>query len=282
MPTSFTNPQFWGEDILFYNGSYLDGWASIATMVAGYRVVIQFLVAVLASYFSPAAAPAIYNYAAFALTLLVVWMVTSPRLDLPHKPLLALAVVIVPMGYEELGSITNIQWVLPIGAFAILFMRAPLSFGVFIGEAVFIGVTALSGPFSIFLMPMFFLRTITAGATLERRRLAILTLIVAIGAAIQAMTIIQNPGNLDGIAPAPYSWQLWVNLPLSHILTSFGPVSKLFIGTMGVIIGACFCLAAVVLAYQAPYRTQKIFMLLFAAAIALSGMYKYRAALESQ
>src|SRR5206468_3366441 len=34
-PTSFTNPQFWGEDVLFFYGARIDGWASIATLLAG-------------------------------------------------------------------------------------------------------------------------------------------------------------------------------------------------------------------------------------------------------
>jgi hypothetical protein len=41
--------------------------------------------------------------------------VTSPRLDILCKPLLAISIVVVLMNYEELGTLTNIQWILPIG-----------------------------------------------------------------------------------------------------------------------------------------------------------------------
>src|ERR1700730_18416556 len=50
-PTTFTNPQFWGDDILFFHGARTVGWASIATPpIAGYLTSVQYLVAVLASY----------------------------------------------------------------------------------------------------------------------------------------------------------------------------------------------------------------------------------------
>jgi hypothetical protein len=174
-PTTFTNPQFWGEDILFFHGARTVGWASIATLIAGYLTSVQYLVAVLASYARAVVAPVIYNAAAVFLTLLVVWLVTSPRLDLPSKPLLALAVVVVPMGGEELGSLCNIQWVLPIGALAMLFMRASNSKAVLAGEAIYIGLMATSGPFSIFLAPMFAWQTFVAETAAERRRLILLT-----------------------------------------------------------------------------------------------------------
>lgn len=281
-PSTFNNPQFWGEDIDFFYDARTYGWPSLSTIMAGYLVVAQFLVAILTSYFNPLAAPAIYNYSAVVLTLLVVWLVTSPRLDLPNKPLLAIAVVIVPMGFEELGTITNIQWILPLGAFAILFMRRSPSVAALCGETLFIAVTSVSGPFSIFLTPLFLWRCVAARNANERRRLVLLTAAVSAGGLIQAAMIITHPGNLDGILPAPYSWTLWVNLPLSHMLTTFGPVANSFEGTTGVVLGALGLTAAGGLALRGPYRTQKLFMLLFAAAIAVSGMYKYRAALESQ
>jgi hypothetical protein len=184
-PTTFTNPQFWGEDVELFRSARFDGWSALSNTLAGYLVSAQFLVAVLASYVSPIAAPATYNYAAVFLTLAVVWLITSPRLHLPAKPLLALAVVVVPMGYEELGTITNIQWILPVGAFALLFMDAPRSPAVLFGEAVLLAMTSFSGPFSIFLTPMYVWQLIQAQEPSQRRRLALLTAVAALGALTQ-------------------------------------------------------------------------------------------------
>jgi hypothetical protein len=283
MPAVFVHPQFWAEDIGFFSESRLYGWASLSTIMVGYLTTIQIVVAMLASYFGVVAAPAIYNYTAILLTLTVVWLVISPRLDMPYKPLLALAVVIVPMGYEELGTLTNIQWILPIGAFAMLFMRAPASQVVLAGEAVFLFLIALSGPFSLFLTPLFLWRLFTASDAIERRRLIALSASVGAGALIQLLVIaLHRDAALNPIAPAPYSWTLWINLPFSRVMTTFGPVSGWFSGIGGVAIASIFIVAGIVLACRTPYRTQKIFMLLFAGAIAFSGMYKFRAALESQ
>ena len=44
---------------------------------------------------------------------------------------------------EELGNINNIQWVLPIGAFVLVFMDTPTSRVVLAGEAVFLALTVL-------------------------------------------------------------------------------------------------------------------------------------------
>jgi hypothetical protein len=154
MPTTFTNPQFWGENAGFFFRAYSEHWHVLWTPVAGYLVWIQSFVAAAASFFPPAAAPSIYNYTAVLLTLATVWLSTSPRLDMPYKPLIAVAIAIVPMGFEELGTITNIQWVLPIGAFALLFMRAARSRITLAIEMAFAAAMAFSGPFSIFLAPL--------------------------------------------------------------------------------------------------------------------------------
>ncbi|WP_040771863.1 hypothetical protein, partial [Rhodopseudomonas sp. B29] len=254
------------------------------TVMGGYLVFAQMLVGIIVCNLAPVpAAPMLFNYAAVALTLLVVWMVTSPRLELPYKPLLGIAIVIVPMGYEELGTLTNIQWVLPIGAFALLFMRPPASIAGAVAEAAFLGVTALSGPFSIFLTPLFAARAWMARDAANRRRLIVLSCIVALGALIQIAVISRNPSILNLVAPTPYSWTVWVNLPFSQITTTFGPrVSQLFRADSGAALGLGLLLIAVVLAWLPPYRAQKLFMLAFGLAIVLSGMYKFRAALETQ
>jgi hypothetical protein len=282
MPGTFTNPQFWGEDVYFFDESRFHGWAILANVPIGYLLVMQALVAVFASHFDPVAAPTIFNCAAILLTLLVVWMVTSPRLDMPYKPLLAIAIVIVPMGYEELGTLVNSQWILPIGAVALMFMSPPTSAVVLAGEAVFATLTALSGPFAIFLAPMFAWRAIATRDTKTRRRFLLLAAITCPGAIIDVLVLALNQFVLSSTAPSPYSWTLWVNLPFGQFMTTFGAASELFQGVAGAALGAVLLAVAVALACQPPYRTQKLLMLFFALAIAVSGMYKFRVALATQ
>src|SRR6478752_10640128 len=114
------------------------------------------------------------------------------------------------MGYEELGTITNIQWILPVGAFALLFMDAARSPAVLFGEAVLVALTSFSGPFSIFLTPMYVWQLIQAEEPSQRRRLAMLTAIVALGAATQMWVISHHPDATYHGTAVPYSPTLWI------------------------------------------------------------------------
>jgi hypothetical protein len=283
MPTTFTNPQFWGEDSDFFFRAYFEHWHILSTPVAGYLVSIQSLVAAASSYLPPVAAPFIYNYTAVLLILTVVWMSTSPRLDMPYKPLIAVAIVVVPMGYEELGTITNVQWVLPIGAFTLLFTSAAASRITLTIETAFIAATAFSGPFSIFLAPLFVWQTARAPDRTNRSRLLILTILVLGGATTQIIVISQHPNEVvNPVGAAPYSWTLWFTLPLTKFLTTFQANFRALDGLFGIAIAVLFATAATILGWLRPYRTQKLFMIIFSITIALSGMYKFRAALGGQ
>jgi hypothetical protein len=143
-------------------------------------------------------------------------------------------------------------------------------------------LTALSGPFAIFLTPMFAWRAITVHDARERQRLLLLAAITCPGAVIDVLVLAYNPDILSSVVPSPYSWTLWVNLPFSQFMTAFGTASGLFQGVHGVLLGTLLLAAAVALACQPPYRNQKLFMLFFALVIAVSGMYKFRVALGTQ
>lgn len=282
-PSTFTQPQFWGEDADFFYRAYFGGWKIVTEPVAGYLVTIQSVVAAAANSFPPPIIPAFYNYTAVLLTLAVVWMVTSPRLEMPYKPLLAIAIVVVPMGFEELGTITNIQWIMPIGVFVTLFMAPARSALIRAAEAIFVALSAVSGPFSILLSPLFIWRLVTSERT-ERSRSILLTTIVIVGALIQFGVIIYHRVEaIEPVAAAPYSWALWFTLPLLKLLTTFQiPARGLSQPWSGVPIAIVVLSAIVFLSFLKPYRLQKAFMIVFGLSIALSGMYKFRMALESQ
>lgn len=283
MPTAFTNPQFWGEDADFFFRAYFGHWHVLWTPVAGYLVWTQSFVAAAASFFPPVAAPSIYNYTAVLLTLATVWLSTSPRLDMPYKPLIAVAIVIVPMGFEELGTITNIQWVLPIGAFALLFMRAARSRITLAIEMAFAAAMAFSGPFSIFLAPLFVWQAAWAPDRTNRNRLLVLAIVVLAGAATQIVTISQHANQATNpVAATPYSWMLWFTLPLTKLLTTFQIHLRALNGPIGIAVASVLAATVLTFGWLRPYRTQKLFMIIFANAVTFGGMYKFRAALEGQ
>lgn len=281
MPENFSRPQFWAEDgTIFFRLAHEIGARGVVTPYAGYFMAVPWLVALGAKLFSPQWAPWIYNYAGAGLALLAVYLATSPRLDLPLKPLLALAIVIVPPGGEILGALANSMWIMPIATFTILFMR-PGSAGVTIGEALFVALQAVTGPFSPLFLPLFVIRLVMARRQQKAyRRLLLLTIIMAIGALIQIVRLYleRDAGSFGLIMqPIPYPWQLWVTLPFKHWLESFGSgVSSFFLGSFGVLAAIAVALIGGLLAFRAPYRDVKLMMGAFALVIALSGMIKVR------
>jgi len=281
MPDNFSRPQFWAEDgVVFFRLTHEIGVRGLLTPFAGYFITMPWLVALGASLFSPEWAPWIYNYAGAGIALFAVYLATSPRLDLPLKPLLALAIVTVPDGGEILGALANSMWIMPIVTFTILFMR-PGSTAITTGESLFVALQAVTGPFAPFFVPLFIVRLLMVrGQQKAYRRLLLLTIIMAIGAAIQIATLYlyRDLGSLEiQMEPIPYPWQLWITLPFKHWFRSFGSgVSSVFLGNFGVPAAIAAALAAGLLAFRAPYRDLKIMMGAFALVIALSAMVKIR------
>jgi hypothetical protein len=285
MPNTLTDPQFWGEDgALFFSGAYIDGWRSLTAPAAGYLCTWQRLVALAAIPFGPSLAPTIYNYFAVLFALLAFWIVISPRLELPLRPLLALAIVVVPRGYEVLGTLTNTQWIAPIGAFAILLMRPSRSPLVFAGEAAYLAVTSVTGPFSIFLAPLFLIRAITERHdSLACRRLVLLNVVTCTGAFIQLWMLWasrEDALSASGVPHLAHSWRLWLTIPVARIFGTFTwPTLTSLTGDTVLSISVLLVLLAFILSTREPYRLQKAFMLYLGSAIAISGMLKWRAAL---
>ena len=285
MPIVFLHPAFWGEDAPFYfQSSYLYGWTSITTdATAGYLTLFQWLVGNTSTYFPVSVAPTIFNAASIALTLVVVWLVTSPRLPLPAKPLLALAVVTVPAAYEELATLANSQWIFPIGAFSILLMAPSKNKFVSAAEIAFVSIFSLTGPFSLLLLPVCGLQMVRNREDADaQRRILILSAIVGFGATIECIYILRNfAGALTfDLEPIRSSWQLWVVLPIARITA---PIGHAVLRTLGEVASLpiaviAYCTIAY-FALRAPYRAEKIAMLMFAIAIMATGMLKARSVL---
>lgn len=155
IPDYITHPQFWAEDGMIWKDAYMNWPASVATSLAGYSNLAARLIGLLAPPFPVVWAPLLYGYAALAATLWTVWFLTSPRLDLPYPALGALAVVCVYQGGAVLGTAANIQWLVPIAAFGMLFMRPSCNTLIAAMENAFLFIAGLTGPYSIFLAPLF-------------------------------------------------------------------------------------------------------------------------------
>jgi hypothetical protein len=282
MPGVFTNPQFWGEDGgLFFAQSLTDGWVSVLYPGAGYLTLITRAISNLARYFGAAPAPAIYNYSAVAIALASVWVLTSPRLDLPYKPIAALAVVVTPMGFEVLGGLANTQWILPVVVAAIILMRPHDKSTILYVEAIFVFFVSLTGPFSVFLAPLTFALAFFSDDYARRRRLKLFGAVLSLGAVIQISSMITVEGGVFypwSLSAMPYPWYLWITLPVERPLQIFGgSVTNWFLpnwkgAAAALVVGATF----VALTVLSPRRISLAFLLALGFAITLSGMLKYR------
>ena len=160
---AFVNPQFWAEDgVIFFLQQYENGWTAVVKPYAGYLHLIPRLVALFAdSFFSYSSAPAVYNFSSLAITVFVVANVFSPRLPIGHNALFAVSIVLIPhLTNEVFMNITNIQWITSILLVVTLAKECPdRKYGNIKGQLAYdmaiIVLCGLTGPFIVFLLPLF-------------------------------------------------------------------------------------------------------------------------------
>src|ERR1019366_3849487 len=102
-PDAFLTPQFWAEDgSLLWLDAYRDGVHAIFKPYAGYLILAPRLIAQIASWFNPAAAPSIYLYAAVLLTA---WSAATVAAVMPNPWMglcFAVALLLPPMPDGEI------------------------------------------------------------------------------------------------------------------------------------------------------------------------------------
>ena len=279
LPGGFTHPELWAEDAILISDAYNHGLASLDMPLAGSLNLYGRLVANLAVQLPPLYWPWITMYGAHAAALVVVFLITSPRFDLPYKHLAALGVVAAPMR-EVFNGLTNTQWVLCIGLFALAFFnRGQLRAKTLVAESGFAVIAGLDGPFAAFILPIYAMQIWRAGEN-ERKRLVILSAIIAVCAIIQISYVADNLRVFNLIEPKPYDHVLWLIMP-SRWLDAVR-LASIFVHHQYVLIIAVVIGLPVLLWFSSrePYRSQKVGMILFAGLVLYSGLYKYRNNLE--
>jgi hypothetical protein len=274
MPYAFKRPQFWAEDAVVFLDNYLRGIHAIFEPAAGYMIVTSRLIAYFAGFFPIWLAPWLYNYMSLAITLAVVCLVMSPRLQVPYKPLLALAVVVVPAGYEVLMSLCNAQWITPIGVIAIFFMRPSGSHLVQALEYIFVALVGMTGPFAWFLCPI----SIFIYFQDKTHRRLIFALIMIAASLVQIPFMVFGPESVTNMMPSrSYDWTLWVTTPLRKFVEVFTPFHLIINGSRR---GLLLLVAALPLVswllIREPYRWLKLSAAAFSMMVFYAGMLKYR------
>lgn len=274
-PDYFLHPQLWAEDGIIWRDAYVHGIASVWLPLAGYSNLLARLIAIFANAFPIEAVPTVYFCASLSLTVMAALWVSSERTDLPHRGIIAVAIVCVSQGSSILGTAANTQWLAPFFLFIPVVSQPPKTLFARIAEPVALIMFGLTGPYSILILPLFALRLFY---TRERRDL-MNTLLVAVCAAIQIITIVDNS---QTALPLQTHWTI------STVAGQFNEFWRLFLspfsnalfaGRSGAIVSAILLLC-VVFAFGyyiwtiSRRRFELVCVLLFAVALLAAGLYK--------
>jgi len=286
IPYDFTHAQIVGEDGAIWLQAYIYGSQTLLFSFVGYLITATRIIALFTQLFPLEYFPYVFFYAGVAVDLLVVWTLMSPRLELPYRPLVALAVVCTAQGFHIIGvSMSHIQWVLPLGVLGLMFMRPSGRNSVRVSEMALVAASALTGPFALFFVPLFPLQTfLLRNDRPAMRRMAVLTATHLFGALCQILSILFNIDQaLQPNLRTAFHWTSrsdWAELILlsfQHFFMSFG--AGLFHGRSGVVIGLIILAASTPLIlwflYRSDrYRVQLLFMLLFSGFVVGAGIVK--------
>ncbi|MDR3531500.1 MAG: hypothetical protein P4L90_13235 [Rhodopila sp.] len=159
-PQAILQADFWAEDgCVWYADAYEAGWRSLLSPHGGYLQTISRLVAELAQNFPLSWGPTIFAASALIIEALPPTLLISRRMDdaWPDRRArlgFALIYVLLPNAMEPLTNLTNSQWHLACLAFLIVTIRPSSSRLVGTAELLALAISGLSGPFSIFLLPI--------------------------------------------------------------------------------------------------------------------------------
>ena len=129
------------------------------------------------------------------------------------------------MGFEVLGGLANAQWILPVAVAAIVLMRPHGNNSMLYIEAIFIFCVSITGPFSIFLAPLTFALAFFFNDYARRKRLKLFGAVLLLGAVIQISSMVTVEGGAFYpvlCSAMPYSWYLWITLPVERPLQMLG------------------------------------------------------------
>lgn len=159
-----THAQFWAEDgtVWFEDIYNLGWWPTIVMPMTGYLQTISRLVGFSAQQLPLAIAPLFFNLVAVAIKALPVVYLFSDRWykvvpNLWFKIAIAFVYIFLPNTSEVHANITNAHWFLALITLMILLGDLSKNIYIRILEAGVLLLACLSGPFSVFLLPIIFL-----------------------------------------------------------------------------------------------------------------------------
>ena len=309
-PETITRAEFFYEDgQVFYVGAFFGGALDqVFRQYEGYLLVVPRLIAMLERLVPPASAPLVGNVASLLIVAGLAAYIASDRLAnvIPERRtriVLAIALLVLPGAWETLGSMTLVQWYLALFLVLAGIAGPPASRAAAVAELTAIAAAGLTGPFSLLLAPVYWVR-----AWRSRDRWSMATAaVITIAAAVQLVVLLLS-GERSGAMPSLYAigevmtvrlWAsviggLWMSalIPVGIPAVLAGAASLLLIAGLVLVLPAVPRAARFALAYGAlaivgatlldqpaglpvsPYLAGRYFLLLsavvaFAAAIAV-------------
>lgn len=192
-PDAILNAQFWAEDgkDWYANAYNLGAVKSLFMAHDGYFQTISRITASIAQAFPLIWAPLIFNIVALIFQILPVNLILSSRFSevVPNKSaklLLAFLYVALPNSIEVHANLTNAQWHLALLACMVVLAKPSDHKGWRCFDLATVGLSALSGPFSVLLAPIALMRWIIR----RERWIFYLSLLLLGGALIQAFALL--------------------------------------------------------------------------------------------
>lgn len=195
-PDAITNPQFWAEDgATWYADAYNIGPIKpLFTVANGHFQTIPKLIAAIAQLLPVYSAPFFFNLVAIFLQLLPIVIFLTHRFDryLPRMSLklfIILIYLLLPNISEVYINLTNSQWFFALSGAMIIFSEVPQNTIWKYFDVIILFLSGVSGPFSIFWLPIVFLQWLRKPKETSLRNL----LIIAFTATIQLFALFSSP-----------------------------------------------------------------------------------------
>ncbi len=223
-PETLLRPQFWAEDGHFwYSQAYNNGaWQTLLKPENGYLQTISRLTASIALFLPLKYAPYFFNGLALMVQLYPIIILWSKRFSkvVPSpmgRLVLTLVYLLLPNSSETHGNITNAHWHLPLAAFMLLISvdEHRWRWQKWL-EGCFLLLVGLSGPFSLFLLPVALAFWFIRG----RRFSLIQAVILETTAVYQLALIIPGIKTARSDTPLGASWHLLTDIVGGQIVGS--------------------------------------------------------------
>lgn len=196
-PDAVFHPQFWAEDgaVWFAQAHSLGAWRALLQPETGYFCMLPRLAAAMAQLVPLSAAPLLFNLIAIVVQVLPVNFLVSSRFaslaSLPSRMLIGLLYLALPNSFEVNANITNAQWHLALVACMIVVAEPARSWAWRCFDLCLTLFSALTGPFSIMLLPV---AAIMWGWRRRSRWSITLLIALACGALLQVATLLRTGG----------------------------------------------------------------------------------------